>query len=277
MKIVIIQSHNGGRLANQLWNYISIYAYCVDKKYLLINPTFEPYAKYFHYLENNSLHSPSLRMKGYLGKNWGHILSSFLLKVNSRIKIANVLHTGHEDNAIILPPTNNAFQARYPVLFLNGWLFRNTLGLDKHGDTVREKFKPAKQYRDAIDSFLLDIPRDKLKIAVHMRRTDYKDHLNGKYFYEVNDYLNGMKKLREEFKDNNVIFVIFSDEKRDKAEFNGINEDELMISNNEFIVDLFLLAKMDLIIGPPSTFSQFASWYGNVKLRVIEAVEDFTK
>lgn len=38
-----------------------------------------------------------------------------------------------------------------------------------------------------------------------------------------------------------------------------------------------MLSRMDLIVGPPSTFSQFASWYGKTKLIVIENIKEFLK
>ena len=45
-KKIIILWHNGGRLANQLWLYISVYAYALEKKYDLENHTFFEYSEY---------------------------------------------------------------------------------------------------------------------------------------------------------------------------------------------------------------------------------------
>src|SRR3989344_2287792 len=39
-KRIIILDHNRGRLANQLWNFMSIYAYCLEKGYALENYSF---------------------------------------------------------------------------------------------------------------------------------------------------------------------------------------------------------------------------------------------
>ena len=45
--MVIILNHNSGQLANQLWDYISIYAYCLEKKFECRNYCFFEYSKYF--------------------------------------------------------------------------------------------------------------------------------------------------------------------------------------------------------------------------------------
>src|SRR3989344_2510104 len=46
-KKIIIYRHNGGRLANQLWNFISIYAYCLEKGYECRNYSFFQYSEFF--------------------------------------------------------------------------------------------------------------------------------------------------------------------------------------------------------------------------------------
>jgi hypothetical protein len=47
MKKIVILRSTGGELANQLWNYASIYAYCLERGYSLENPTFYEYGNYF--------------------------------------------------------------------------------------------------------------------------------------------------------------------------------------------------------------------------------------
>lgn len=237
MKIVFIQSHNGGKLANQLWNYISIYAFCLEKRYLLVNPTFAQYEKYFYYLKNNALNSPNFRLRKFFNKNWGHILLHLVDKLNYKLRIATTLRTGLEDNAIILPPSDDSLRTRAPIMLLNGWLFRNPQGLEKHGDKIREKFKLTKEYQITVDNFIAQIPKDKFKIAIHIRRTDYKTHLDGKYYYSIADYIKVMKKLKHEYANKNVIFILTFDEKVERSEFNEFSNEEIILSGNHFIVD----------------------------------------
>src|SRR5689334_3374904 len=98
MKLIFIQSHNDGRLANQLWNFVSIYAYCIDKKNILINPTFDRYANYFEEFRNNSFRSPNFKLNLF-NKNLSWLLMKVFLKINQYIKIGKSLQTGFDSNA----------------------------------------------------------------------------------------------------------------------------------------------------------------------------------
>ncbi len=269
-KLLIIESHNGGRLANQLWNFISIYAYAVEKNYFLINPTFAEYSSLFAQFKNNPLGSPNANFN-FLPKMSGQLILKIIKKINKIIPIAHSVQTGEADGAIILPPTDPEFKPGKPVVLFNGWLFRNKAGLEKHRQQVMHKFRPAAEFQEQIDQFWGELPVDSYKIAVHIRRTDYKQHLDGKYFFEIERYLKEMEARIAAHPDKSICFVIFSDEPRQLVEFKSINSrHQVVISQNPAIVDLFLLCKCDEIVGPPSTFSQFASWYGQNKLNVIE-------
>lgn len=272
MKIIFIQSHNGGRLANQLWNFVSIYAFCLEKGYILINPTFKDYSIHFAEFQDNSLLSPNLRIPKILNKDLAMIALNLSLKINSKIRIGSFFQTGEDSNPIILPPTNSDFKIETAVAFFNGWLFRNTNGLEKYKDQIRYKFRPNASIQIAIDEFYKNLDPNRFKIAIHVRRTDYKQHLNGKYFFEIRQYKKVMKDLKEEFKDRSPIFIIFSDENRSQEEFLEFSKDEVILSKNSFVADLFLISRCDLIVGPPSSFTQFAAWYGDKDLRPIEDI-----
>lgn len=270
-KLVFIETHNGGRLANQLWNFVSIYAYTLEKGYILINPTFTDYAGYFADFKGNDLLSPQLNVK-FLPSKTAKFLLWFARAIDRRINISNTYQTGEDANAIILPPTvsDSDFNPTKPVIFLNGWLYRNTKGLEKYREEVMHKFRPAPEYALKIDEFWNSLDEDSYKIGVHIRRTDYKQHLNGRYYFELDRYISEMRKIAKRHKGNKITFLVFSDEPRTQAEFSEFKDAKVVLSNNLFIVDLFLLSKCHELLGPPSTFTQFASWYGQNQLNVIE-------
>lgn len=274
-KIIFIQSHNGGRLANQLWNFVSVYAYCLEKKYVLINPTFFQYAKYFEQFHNNSLLSPNFKLKLF-NKNISFIIMNIFLSINKVVKIGKSFQTGEDSDAIVLPPTDNSFGFREPIGFFNGWLFRNKDGLEKFRREVTHAFRPAKEYQEKLDNFTGTLDPNHFKVAIHIRRTDYKTHLNGKYYYEIEEYKKVMKMIIEKYKAKNIFFIIFSDEPRTLEEFKEF-KDNVILSPflEDFVVDLFLISKCDLIVGPPSSFTQFAAWIGQKELRPIEDIKNF--
>lgn len=272
-KIIFIQSHNGGQLANQLWNFVSIYAYALEKKYILINPTFDQYSIHFEQFKNNALLSPNFKIKIF-NKNLSWLLMRIFLFINKFIKIGESFQTGLDSEGILLPPTNNDFSPTKSILFFNGWLFRNPKGLEKFRKEITHAFRPIKEYELKINSYWERLDNRRFKIAIHIRRTDYKT-LYPQYYYELDEYNYIMEMLKAYFKDKNPQFMIFSDEERKFEEFKNFSEDEIVISNNPFIVDLFLISKCDLIVGPPSTFSQFASWLGEKDLKTVDNIKTF--
>lgn len=104
-------------------------------------------------------------------------------------------------------------------------------------------------------------------IGVHIRRGDYKNWLEGKYYYELEDYLATMQSLKELYKDRKVSFFISTNEKLDSSVFPGL--EICRFNNTAAAQDLYTLSLCDRIIGPLSTFSRWASWYGSVPLAFI--------
>ncbi len=63
-------------------------------------------------------------------------------------------------------------------------------------------------------------------------------------------------------------FIIFSDEKREISEFEGL---DVVLAPGNLIEDLYSMARCDLIIGSlASTYCGWAAWYGNVPLLKLE-------
>ena len=104
-----------------------------------------------------------------------------------------------------------------------------------------------------------------ITIGVHVRRGDYKDYLDGKYFFSDEVYLDAITQVRKLFSygNGNVRFLICSNEPFNVPQNYG---DIFSIDNTDGMIDLYALSCCDYIIGPPSSYSQWASFYGNVPL-----------
>jgi hypothetical protein len=72
-----------------------------------------------------------------------------------------------------------------------------------------------------------------------------------------------MREMVAQFPAYRVAFLVCSDEPRSAAEFPGLT---IGFGTPSPVADLYALAKCDYIIGPPSTFSQWASFYGSKPL-----------
>jgi hypothetical protein len=97
-------------------------------------------------------------------------------------------------------------------------------------------------------------------IGVHLRWEDYR---GTPYFFPLNVFLNRMKEISSFFKPTKVSFVICSPEKLKQEDF---PDTCVFSSDGSPVQDMYSLAGCDYILGPPSTFSGWASFYGSKPL-----------
>lgn len=140
--------------------------------------------------------------------------------------------------------------------------------LRKHQSNLVEIFIPSKHITNEIDNCFSEKTKHGSTICgIHIRRGDYSTFFNGKYYYENEVYKFYMQQIKELY-NNNITFFIASNENIDLCDFENFNC--FKIDNSNGTKDLYGLSKCDIIIGPPSTYSGWASFVGNVKLYFIE-------
>jgi len=100
-------------------------------------------------------------------------------------------------------------------------------------------------------------------IGVHVRHGDYRKWKGGQYFHPVERYAAWMSGLTAQFPGRKVAFLVCSDERRHADEFPGLT---VGLGTTSPVSDVFALARCDYILGPKSTFSQWASFYGEKPL-----------
>lgn len=133
-------------------------------------------------------------------------------------------------------------------------------------------FTPSKSILKRCQSIIDEIrTKHEIIIGLHIRYGDYRNYLDGKYFYEVTQYRAKIEELISEFEQNKT-FAIFiaSNENIDIEIFNGLNV--FTLKNSDATSDLYMLSQCDLIIGPPSTYSGWASFYGQKPIYFIENI-----
>lgn len=283
-KIIIIQT-SGNELANQLWNYISVYAYAKEKGYRLENPAFFEYGNYFTIREENSLFrffffSPftnyTKRKTAFRRRVWRKLYFWYERIAFYFLEKYFFPHKNLENKPYYLSPTEKSFgklqemETKNEDIYLDSWLFRNPVGIEKYRKEITEYFKPRKDIEILVSSLVKEwCTQHKTLIGVHIRQGDYRSWKNGVYFIEQNrvrkiidEYLSVFKKNKDE-----ILFVITSDGLIDEKIFEGLN---FTVSKQNAVTDLFLLASTDTIIGSNSTFGAFASYYGNIPLIVMQ-------
>ena len=292
--IIILASAPGARLANQLWNFISIYAYCLAKGYQCQNFSFFEEKKHKGEKIFNSFFDYGSYFNIPLKNIFLKILLFFHLKNNKLIrkirpyhryvKIIKILHPEKiiysGDSPFYLPPSENKNQeqaekikklelSQDKKIYFSGWFLRNPRGLAEYRKEIVSYFQPKKETQEKIAALT-----DKLKsqyehlVGVHIRQSDYKkEFYDGKLYFKEKEINIFLKEYLDNFKidPGKTCFIICSDENVNLNYFTDLN---IIKSNFNAVEDLFLLAATDIIIGSDSTFGAFASYYGDIPMIV---------
>jgi hypothetical protein len=104
-------------------------------------------------------------------------------------------------------------------------------------------------------------------IGVHIRQEDYQFWKGGIHYYDVEDYARWMRACSEIWSDHSPAFLVCSGNEIDPRPFQGL---KIFRGPGFPMGDLHALSLCDRIMGPPSTFSQWASYSGNVALCILE-------
>ena len=278
-----------GRLANRIILYANIIAWAEEKKLRVTNFTFQSYADLFEstHLTCGSAYPP--HELGVLSKLFLPIIkllnsirfqyqcinlfSKVVLK-NNRLGSLFTIRSDHDFVGIrslseIIP---SHYWLTRKTLLVSGWKFREPVLTNKHASKIRDFFKPIKKIRLKVEKSFPQREKDKcLVVGVHIRKGDYSNWKGGKYDYPVCDYITIMNKILDLFPDNRLSFLICSNVTLEAEIF---NEFDITISHNSPVEDLYALSMCDLIFGPPSTFTQWASFYGEKPLLHIYNTEE---
>ncbi|SBW03597.1 conserved hypothetical protein [uncultured Dysgonomonas sp.] len=238
---MIINYDSPGQLCNRIWSLIPSIAYGLkcEEKVLVIN--FDEYLPVFSNLNRNKL----IRFKS----------KKLLQRIFLSLKARGYIQNGR----------SNVFRKLFNLNLIEGW--SNRLGnremVIEQSDNIRPLFDFRKDVVTAVNDFLSS--QEKVVIVgVHIRRGDYKEWLDGIYYFSDEAYSRAMKDLEKQLleKGEKVKFLICSNERIDLRNFSEL--DCFIIPESSSEKDLYALSKSDYIIGPPSSFSQWASFYGEV-------------
>lgn len=155
---------------------------------------------------------------------------------------------------------NFVLKNKNKIIVPEGWGFRNHEGIKVHSKLIREIFSPTQKTLDNLKQFKK--VNDEILVGLHLRKGDYKEYLNGIYYYNDDDYLKIINHIEKLFQSVNFKIIIFSNDSINPI---FLNKKHIKSGPGEFIDDFFMLSRCDYIIGPPSTFSLVAAFLGNKK------------
>ncbi|MFO0212522.1 MAG: alpha-1,2-fucosyltransferase, partial [Pseudanabaena sp.] len=236
-------------------------------KYVLFNPTFDEYCKYFYATRSNDFGEYPIYTKFRINIPFFlfKILVRLILRISKQSKWHEFIKAPISTN-FDLNDTNFLNKVNNKVLLADGWLFRDEVNFNKHKDLIREYFTPDQEIINTINQLISECKKKSdVIIGIHIRRGDFYLWEGGKYYFHDDVYIDKMEQIENHFNsiEKRVLFLICSNEPIQAQNFTKYN---IRFGINGIIEDLYSMAKCDYLIGPPSTYSMWASFYGMVPL-----------
>jgi len=155
-----------------------------------------------------------------------------------------------------------------PLVYMLGWSFRSHKNFEKHGDAIRDYFTPRLLHQKKV-SQCLDRVRSQGEtiVGIHIRHGDYSTYLGGRYYYSIEQYIRLMRGVGDLFSGKQVVYLVCSNSQFSANDFPGLN---VVIGNGHIIEDMYSFAQCDYLLGPVSTYTLWASFYGEVPLYRVE-------
>lgn len=269
-KLILIKPN--GNKSNRLIQNLHFELFCLEHHIDYHNPTFNDLASYYNQPcnSNTSLFLKVLQID-LLSKLFRH--SKLIKRVFSVVWIFSklgFLKLIRFDNTNEINSCEEKLLEAFrksKEIYTAGFRFRLPHLAEKYRVEMAHRYSLKQPFYEA-NPFVNKIEELKKQgftvTGVHIRRGDYKKWKGGIYYYDDKVYKKHIENISLQLvKQGNEkhMFVIFSN---DVVDFEQSNN--LIISNEDWYIDHHVMSLCDYLIGPPSTFTLWASYVGQVKL-----------
>lgn len=242
MRKTLLLAHSYCNHSNKLIQAVHFEAFCLERGYRFIHLDFGEMRRYYTCFSGSRLRNTALR-------SLRRMLLSAGIDVHSDIRTPSDL--------------DSVFTGRFCLV--GGYSFRCASYVKKHRDYFVCKYTPKPSLLQAaplvakIDEWRR---QGKRVVGLHVRRGDYAQWENGRYYYADDVYANIVNRIRSLLCDGQagIEFIVFSNESESLSQQLGLHRSE-----SSWVVDHYLMSRCDYLIGPPSTFTMWASFVGNAQ------------
>ncbi len=282
---MIMMTRRYGQLGNRL--LLSAHVIAAAKEYGVTfwNPAFIDYAGYFP----STRYDPWCRYpvidradsRDHLRPSHWHrrivYTSTYLTaRTLSHLRLtrfpAHVIRLRGEDPCDLASESFASLARSSRPLLLSGWKFRSQPLLEKHADVVRDFFQIFPENENRVVK-VIDRARQQgdMLVGVHIRHGDYAKWLGGRYFYSIPAYRDAMQRIADHLGSKRVTFLVCGNAKLREEDFGGLN---VHFGTGHLTEDMYAFARTDWLVGPPSTYTGWASFYGNVPLTFMRSSDE---
>ncbi len=283
---MVIIGKRAGQLGNRLFVFAHIIANAIEYGYEVQNPSFYGYSQYFMGTRNDffcrypsrisNMLSPALQGLFYRLINKAVLPLSRFRTISRLLNIAflDITPKNHQADCYDMnnPDYIHLATSNRLLIIKDAWLFRDFVNLNRHADQVRTFFTPVERHSSAVSNLISRARHDcELLVGIHIRQGDYKRWQGGKYYFTTPEYAAVMKSFAMTMPEKRIKFLICSNEEQDESVFQDLN---YVMGDNHQLEDMYAFARCDFLIGPPSTYTTWASFYGSVPLFTLSTGSD---
>lgn len=258
-----------GRLGNRLFLFAHLIAFADRYKSSLINYAFREYKRNFPFWGNGS-------GSAYAGSEYrnSRVFSSY-----SFVRLASAAHAipvvrFWDDREIIFDGADSSDPRIQrlivsPIVIFEGWNFRSREQITLSRETILSAFKPRADILHTVGNRIAESrERGEITLGVHVR---WQDYIGTDRYFSLKEYLEQIRSVQRSLSGKKVTAVITSSEKITQED---LPSDCVVFNGKDAVADMYTLASCEYILGPPSTFSAWASYYGGKPLIVMRNHHD---
>jgi Glycosyl transferase family 11 len=296
----IVFTHGGGRFGNQMFSYAQLLAFALEYDNIdFVNMACWEYADLLETGQQDAICSKSSRKHPFY--RFLYFFCTVLYIKNDSVAKNIIIHLLYffagnplakyygtqsicvekawTDEKLLmaqkLPDLDLADPATFDLInqskttLLSGWGICDWKLVEKHQDKIREVLKVQYKYFDISNSFIAD-KRQKYDfiVGVMIRQGDYKLWKDGQYYFSIEQYSQWIDRLSEVFQSRGKVgFILASDASQNLKDFTSQNvhfTTGIANSSGHYIESISQLSLCDVIMSPPSSFSLWAAFLGDI-------------
>ncbi len=292
---MVVISQKPGQLCNRLFVFAHFAANALEHGYAVLDPALDEYADLINGPSRQLLirfpaspHRPVFY--GAFATRVRRLFRKLLYRVaNKASRMARarpfcnfsqvqVLEGSRSEPIDLSPEDGRPIPCKAAISFVRGYFYHAKKNLQEHRQALLNYFGPAPPEARIVEQYI-EAVREQAEtlIGVHVRQGDYADFRGGKYLYSLEAYAAVMRQLATQFP-GGPLFVLCTNGVLDPGVLTDIKWQQ---GPGGVATDLYALSRCDYILGPPSSYSRWAAFYGAVPLLVLEdpdravTVDDF--
>ena len=274
----LVLKRDYGQLGNRLHTHANALAFAIEHNLNFLNLSFTESAKDFS-RQNNTTQDRYLPQASILGR---FLSSSKIVSLLQRLSLSDRLLgklggrlkviERKDDETIAEQDLFNELKSSNSVriFLLRAWDVNCPQALEKHATQIRERLAPSSETKKVVLDLLGSIPPGNLLVGLHIRRGDYANWLGGLHYHSWEQYGEWLNQTNDILlgQGHKPTYLICSDESPPSDIFTPL---PIIVGQRSPMTDLYALASCKLVLGPPSSFGSWASFYGEVPRVVLKA------